>query len=179
MLQNTAHSVPAKKLACYNEGFMKVKSGLSWGWKRMHCSKCAPFLFHQLLDSILTLIYTPQDAHWRHNMWSKNNHHIREWHRGQHLCDRRTWSKQSIDIHTLEATQGTRLESAITNLCISLLSLPKKEQRHSMFILLLLPGYGHFNSASVIWANQITNQPVILLNPYPFVWCLRIKLLEI
>lgn len=25
----TAHSVPAKKFACYNEGFVKVKSGLS------------------------------------------------------------------------------------------------------------------------------------------------------
>lgn len=45
MLQDTAHSVPAKKLACYNEGFMKVNSGLSWGWKRMCCSNVHPFCF--------------------------------------------------------------------------------------------------------------------------------------
>lgn len=47
----------------------------------------------------------------------------------------------------LEATQGNRLEPAITTFCISLLPLPKNKQRHSMLTLLLLPGYRHFNSA--------------------------------
>lgn len=111
----------------------KWSQAFSWGWKRLYfaptciLSVASAFGFHTNIN-----IYTPRYTDTKTHR-SKNNHHITDSHKEQYLSERRVWSKWSIDIRRLEATQGNRLQPAIATLHASLLPPPKNEQRHSVF----------------------------------------------